>query len=242
MQQEICMKMFQIIFYSLLILADARAMKFEEPLDAEILDDQIAEDAVREGCPPEDLVFYRAMWIARKNQEQSRSYHPGPSNQFHRPTSQPSNFGDQINSQAPHHVHMGHGSVMINNYNVYCNFIHPQEFPDDEFSSCSMRRISVAKPRAKPLIPGFCPNCRATESSLWRVFKTSQDNFIVCNACGLRASKGKYCEFCNHIYYDEEVTNKRNWIKCTECDRHAHNECFQEIGDSLYVCDACSSR
>eukprot|EP01124_Arcella_intermedia_P024221 TRINITY_DN4029_c0_g1_i1.p1 TRINITY_DN4029_c0_g1~~TRINITY_DN4029_c0_g1_i1.p1 ORF type:complete len:222 (-),score=-7.19 TRINITY_DN4029_c0_g1_i1:132-797(-) len=77
------------------------------------------------------------------------------------------------------------------------------------------RRLA-ASPSGKP-----CPNCGASSSTLWRTCKMQSGSSYLCNACGLRYKKGKYCPLCFRVYYDVD-TNQLQWKQCQNCLNWTH--------------------
>lgn len=255
------MRIFQILFYTLLFMANVQAMDEENPQMASIkaipMDAMMYEDAKNEGWSPK-IMSNRVLWIERKNREYYERYH----------------YDTLFLRQFPNHVHMEYESPIINNYNfalpqggVYSlnfqdhspmlNHVHMEcerqiinnynfVLPQEGIYSINLQDPPVKKQRLerskKPLQPGLCTNCSKTESSLWRVFKTSEDYVSVCNGCGIRAQKGKFCQYCYYIYYDADIFRNADWVKCKYCDKHAHRACFQKCGNkkAVYRCQSCS--
>jgi len=63
----------------------------------------------------------------------------------------------------------------------------------------------------------------------------------LCNACGLRYKKGKFCPLCYRVYYDVD-TNQLNWRQCQNCLNWTHKHCLQQQGltiNGTYVCLNC---
>jgi len=70
----------------------------------------------------------------------------------------------------------------------------------------------------------------------------------LCNACGLRFKKGKYCRICFYVYYDSDP-NTKNWDRCIKCLGWTHKSCleqwkekFKDIYDETgFICDKCQN-
>ena len=223
------MKIFQILFYTLLFMSDTWAMEEEIPEEAIIMDAMMFRDAENEGWSPE-LKYNRSLWIERKNRERcERSYPP-----YQRST--PTHFPY---SHFPTYVCREFESRIIHNYN---SVLPQEEMSEAYFQVLPPQKKQHATKLKKPLLPGFCANCPKTESTLWRVFKTPEDDLTVCNGCGLRAQKNKYCPYCYFIYYDADI-NDNLWVTCISCDKQpAHRECFQNSKNrkEVYKCHSCS--
>jgi hypothetical protein len=215
------MKIFQILFYTLLFMSNTWAMEEEIPEEAIIMDAMMFRDAENEGWSPEDK-YNRSLWIEQKNRERcERSYPP-----YQRIT--PAHFPY---SHVPTYVCREFESRISNNYDS----VLPRKDPPLE----KKNHVTGLK---KPLLPGICANCSKTESTLWRVFKTPEDDLSVCNGCGIRAQKNKYCPYCYFIYYDADI-DSNFWVRCKSCKkRAAHLECFQKSGNNkeVYKCHSCA--
>lgn len=88
-----------------------------------------------------------------------------------------------------------------------------------------------------------CPNCHATESTLWRNCIIQGKVHYLCNACGLRFKKGKYCPLCYKVYYDVD-TNPQSWKQCVCCNNWTHASCLvSKEGEAAmerpYTCANC---
>lgn len=62
----------------------------------------------------------------------------------------------------------------------------------------------------------------------------------LCNACGLRFKKGKYCPICTKVYYDAD-TNPMTWIKCVNCPRWTHKVFLLYVQRTPH-CQACRAK
>jgi predicted RNA-binding Zn-ribbon protein involved in translation (DUF1610 family) len=101
--------------------------------------------------------------------------------------------------------------------------------------STTTKRLAVS-PSGKP-----CPNCGADSSTLWRTCKMQTGSSYLCNACGLRYKKGKFCPLCYRVYYDVD-TNQLQWRQCQNCLNWTHKNCLQQRGlltHSSYICLNC---
>jgi len=97
------------------------------------------------------------------------------------------------------------------------------------------KRLAIS-PSGKP-----CPNCGAEASTLWRTCKMQTGSSYLCNACGLRYKKGKFCPLCYRVYYDVD-TNQLQWRQCQNCLNWTHKHCLQQRGlltNSSYICLNC---
>jgi predicted RNA-binding Zn-ribbon protein involved in translation (DUF1610 family) len=87
-----------------------------------------------------------------------------------------------------------------------------------------------------------CPNCGIETSTLWRNCDLLGGSKYLCNACGLRYKKGKYCPICFEVYYDAD-TNHYHWEQCRSCSNWTHKTCIQNsniaMGRFGYVCKMC---
>jgi len=88
-----------------------------------------------------------------------------------------------------------------------------------------------------------CPNCGIETSTLWRNCDLLDGSKYLCNACGLRYKKGKYCALCYEVYYDAD-TNHFNWEQCRSCLNWTHKACIQKASAVLpgvfgYICKLC---
>jgi len=98
----------------------------------------------------------------------------------------------------------------------------------------------VASPSGLP-----CPNCCTETSTLWRNCSVDRASRYLCNACGLRFKKGKYCPECFQVYYDAD-TNQLAWKQCSVCLNWTHKKCIQNAnqkeelwGKGSYTCKTC---
>lgn len=72
-----------------------------------------------------------------------------------------------------------------------------------------------------------CPNCHTSDSPLWRNCMIKGKILHLCNSCGLRYKKHKYCPHCYKVYYDAE-TNVHEWAQCVTCHNWTHRECLAQ--------------
>jgi len=103
-------------------------------------------------------------------------------------------------------------------------------------STTATRRV-VASPSGLP-----CPNCGKDSSTLWRTCELNNGSHYLCNACGLRYKKGKYCPLCYRVYYDAD-TNQLHWQQCQNCLNWTHKVCLQQRNlvtpNGVYICPPC---
>jgi len=113
----------------------------------------------------------------------------------------------------------------------------PNDTPKKGRRTAATRR-SVVSPSGQP-----CPNCGVVTSTLWRTCELNNGSHYLCNACGLRYKKGKYCPLCFRVYYDAD-TNQLNWQQCQHCLNWTHKLCLQQRNILLthnmpYICPQC---
>jgi len=76
---------------------------------------------------------------------------------------------------------------------------------------------------------------------MWRKGWFGGEDVTLCNACGLRYKKGKFCLHCKEIYYEDEdkrpygkgslLDCKNSWLGCSHCARWSHLKCcLKEAG------------
>lgn len=75
-----------------------------------------------------------------------------------------------------------------------------------------------------------CPNCSTFDSPLWRNCLIKGKILHLCNSCGLRYKKHKYCPHCYKVYYDAE-TNVQDWCQCISCHNWTHKQCLIDSGN-----------
>eukprot|EP01124_Arcella_intermedia_P017596 TRINITY_DN2436_c0_g1_i1.p1 TRINITY_DN2436_c0_g1~~TRINITY_DN2436_c0_g1_i1.p1 ORF type:complete len:265 (-),score=15.22 TRINITY_DN2436_c0_g1_i1:135-929(-) len=112
--------------------------------------------------------------------------------------------------------------------------------PPKRCNRTSNKRM-VASPSGEP-----CSNCGTETSTLWRTCEMPTGNSsYLCNACGLRFKKGKYCVLCYKVYYDVD-TNQFTWTQCQLCWNWTHKNCLHQRGlnanDLSYTCIQCQRR
>jgi len=118
--------------------------------------------------------------------------------------------------------------------------VSPMSIPTEDHkkgrrSTTTTKRLAVS-PSGKP-----CPNCGVEASTLWRTCKMQTGSSYLCNACGLRYKKGKFCPLCYRVYYDVD-TNQLQWRQCQNCLNWTHKHCLQQRGlltNSSYICLNC---
>jgi len=95
----------------------------------------------------------------------------------------------------------------------------------------------VISPSGQP-----CGNCGVETSTLWRTCELHNGSSYLCNACGLRYKKGKFCPLCYRVYYDVD-TNQLQWKQCQNCMNWTHKSCLQQRGiivtNTPYICSIC---
>jgi len=122
------------------------------------------------------------------------------------------------------------------------------QYPQDKIKRGSSSPSSTVPPGTKKLVlapSGLpCPNCGIESSTLWRNCDLLDGSKYLCNACGLRFKKGKYCPICYEVYYDAD-TNHFNWEQCRSCTNWTHKACIQKSSALPtvfgYVCKLCSN-
>jgi len=113
--------------------------------------------------------------------------------------------------------------------------------PNSPEESRKGRRVNTTKrlspsPSGKP-----CPNCGVEVSTLWRTCKLQSGSAYLCNACGLRYKKGKFCPLCFRVYYDVD-TNQLQWRQCQNCLNWTHKVCLEQrniLSGTPYLCINC---
>lgn len=110
----------------------------------------------------------------------------------------------------------------------------------------NVRHGSPKRKRSAPLKSDShqCPNCLTTDSALWRNCVIKGKSHHLCNACGLRFKKGKFCPLCYKVYYDVD-TNPQEWRQCNMCYNWTHRKCLSEGGyetDGNYTCILCQKQ
>ena len=77
-------------------------------------------------------------------------------------------------------------------------------------------------------------HCNVTATPMWRKGVICGEDVTLCNACGLRYKKGKFCWHCKEIYYEDEdkrpygkgcQDSKDSWLGCSHCARWSHLKC-----------------
>jgi len=101
-----------------------------------------------------------------------------------------------------------------------------------ERNNLQKKKDPVKSPSGTP-----CLNCGTFLSALWRNCKLGNITHYLCNACGLRFKKGKFCPVCFKVYYDAD-TNQENWIQCSTCFNWTHRQCLSNV-DQNYSCNIC---
>eukprot|EP00898_Chlorokybus_atmophyticus_P007994 jgi/Chlat1/8196/Chrsp76S07628 len=82
-----------------------------------------------------------------------------------------------------------------------------------------------------------CANCHTSNTPMWRKGFSGDRAVTLCNACGLRFKKNKFCPFCYHMCYENDDPDNANnmnsgrdspWLGCTVCGRWVHKSCHQQ--------------
>jgi len=103
------------------------------------------------------------------------------------------------------------------------------------------RRATTTKRLAPSPSGQPCANCGVEASTLWRTCEIHNRSSYLCNACGLRYKKGKFCPICYRVYYDVD-TNQLHWKQCQNCMNWTHKHCLQQRGtltNTPYTCLTC---
>jgi len=155
------------------------------------------------------------------------------------PLSSSTNYYDQHRP----YISNNHGSNNnISNSNSNSNNNSP---PHSNYSNASSNSNSLTVKKMVMAPSGLpCPNCGIETSTLWRNCDLLGGSKYLCNACGLRYKKGKYCPICFEVYYDAD-TNHFHWEQCRSCLNWTHKACIQNskivLGRYGYVCKMCHS-
>lgn len=100
--------------------------------------------------------------------------------------------------------------------------------PTHHHSHGSHKKSNKRQSRAR-LDNHQCPNCHTSDSPLWRNCLIKGKILHLCNSCGLRYKKHKYCPHCYKVYYDAD-TNVHDWAQCITCHNWTHRHCLDEAG------------
>lgn len=125
--------------------------------------------------------------------------------------------------------------------------VFPSSLQYDSQSKSRGRRTTVTKRLVTSPSGDACSNCGVESSTLWRNCPLLEGARYLCNACGLRYKKGKYCPLCFKVYYDVD-TNHLQWKQCIGCLNWTHLLCLQRTGwqpkneNDPYECSACSKK
>jgi predicted RNA-binding Zn-ribbon protein involved in translation (DUF1610 family) len=159
------------------------------------------------------------------------------------------------------HTHNHNHNKNHNNYSEYQAYPGPPpysqsnngyyeafQYHQDKIKRGSSSPTSAVPPGTKKLVlapSGLpCPNCGIESSTLWRNCDLLDGSKYLCNACGLRFKKGKYCPICYEVYYDAD-TNHFNWEQCRSCTNWTHKSCIQKSSGLPtvfgYICKLCSN-
>eukprot|EP01127_Copromyxa_protea_P002645 TRINITY_DN1258_c0_g1_i2.p1 TRINITY_DN1258_c0_g1~~TRINITY_DN1258_c0_g1_i2.p1 ORF type:complete len:216 (+),score=1.63 TRINITY_DN1258_c0_g1_i2:47-649(+) len=113
--------------------------------------------------------------------------------------------------------------------------------PTLSYDGDTAKRGRRTSPKKLVLSPSRCPcpNCGVESSTLWRNCDLQNGSHYLCNACGLRYKKGKYCPLCFQVYYDAD-TNHLQWEQCQVCLNWTHKNCLRMTkAQDPYVCCRC---
>lgn len=80
----------------------------------------------------------------------------------------------------------------------------------------------------------MCYHCKTRTTPQWR---KGHEGKALCNKCGIKYSKGYYCEMCLYIFTKEEI-NCVDWVGCRYCGKMGHVMCVQPN----YTCRNCKQR
>jgi len=105
------------------------------------------------------------------------------------------------------------------------NHNHNHNHAQAHSQSAAVTRRLVESPSGKP-----CPNCQTLTSTLWRSCALLSGQHYLCNACGLRFKKGKYCPLCTRVYYDAD-THAGQFKQCFTCANWTHKSCLIRVGE-----------
>jgi predicted RNA-binding Zn-ribbon protein involved in translation (DUF1610 family) len=164
------------------------------------------------------------------------------------------------NHRGRNHNHNQHSRNHNNNHNNYSEFqayppfsqsnngYYESPYQQDKIKRGSSSPTSSVPPGTKKLVlapSGLpCPNCGIETSTLWRNCDLLDGSKYLCNACGLRFKKGKYCPICYEVYYDAD-TNHFSWEQCRSCTNWTHKACIQKSSGLPtvfgYTCKLCSN-
>ncbi len=82
--------------------------------------------------------------------------------------------------------------------------------------------------------PKTCVSCTTTKTPLWRKGWWDEEcgmHVLLCNACGMKYSKGQFCQICHTLVYGRQVAESTPLARCEECLQYSHAECeAQESG------------
>lgn len=109
---------------------------------------------------------------------------------------------------------------------------------DDQMSAYC--EIDIAYSLARLSGP-ICSNCYTRMTPQWR--KGTYNNFMdkyaqLCNSCGLKFSKGQYCDYCFKIYGLSAI-DKSLYYTCTDCGKMDHIDCVGDYTIESYKCVRC---
>jgi predicted RNA-binding Zn-ribbon protein involved in translation (DUF1610 family) len=161
------------------------------------------------------------------------------------PYSSNSNYNNDIQHRSPY---ISNNNNYYSNHSNNNNSNHSVNSPShpsiSNYSNASPNSLNVVKKMVMAPSGLPCPNCGIETSTLWRNCDLLGGSKYLCNACGLRYKKGKYCPICFEVYYDAD-TNHYHWEQCRSCLNWTHKACIQNsnivLGRFGYVCKMCHS-
>lgn len=176
-----------------------------------------------------------AEWMLELASSTNSSPHP-PSPRYHYPTNSPPFTSIPHSHQHHHQIPIAFPATPMTTRDSKDEYS-PQPKKGRRASTAATRRV-VASPSGLP-----CPNCGKESSTLWRTCELNNGSHYLCNACGLRYKKGKFCPLCYRVYYDAD-TNQLHWQQCQTCSNWTHKACLiqqpQLVSSSgVYVCPTC---
>eukprot|EP00743_Colponemidia_sp_Colp-15_P004358 GILK01004701.1.p1 GENE.GILK01004701.1~~GILK01004701.1.p1 ORF type:complete len:359 (+),score=38.03 GILK01004701.1:129-1079(+) len=95
-----------------------------------------------------------------------------------------------------------------------------------------------------------CTNvkCNRSDSSQWKEgWEMNGQRVPLCNACGIRFSKGSFCPWCYQIYKENEPdeSEENPWLGCDYCPKWVHLQCeldnskLSKVDSKNYRCPEC---
>jgi len=208
------------------------------------------------------------VYLGNSGYSQHQEYNQAdyPPDPYHQSDYPPEPYHQADYHQADYHQADYHQAYSYNHNHNHNNYPEYQGYPSPPYSQSNngyyetfqyqqdkIKRgpsspSSTVPPGTKKLVlapSGLpCPNCGIESSTLWRNCDLLNGSKYLCNACGLRFKKGKYCPICYEVYYDAD-TNHFNWEQCRSCTNWTHKACIQKSSGLPsvfgYVCKLCSN-